>query len=254
MGKVIAITNNKGGCGKTTTAVSLGAALWKSGKKVLLLDLDGQANLTASLRVKPTKGSTTFDIMYGEAVADLKPVRVHFEGWGVLDVVPAMHNLSEYTTENGQEEDRLERLRAYLDTVAWRSMYDYIIIDTPPALDSLAISAVVAADACIITVQPEYLGLYGLTAVSRTLDELKKNYRVLFTQYDSRKSLHKYCVEQVEQAGLDTFGVKIRNNVALGEAPVAGQDVFTYAPRCNGAQDYKALAVEVEQWMQKKRK
>lgn len=247
---IVSITNNKGGCGKTTTAANLGAALRLRGFDVLAVDLDGQANLSVSLRVEASTGSTTYDAMKRPAAPYIAPVRVLSpeNGAGVLDVFPACEDLAACEVELSGEADRVTRLRAYLEP--YRDKYDFILIDTPPALGLLTVSALLAADAAIITVQPQYLAVQGLIRLRDAIGKINAarsvglKTRVLFTQYDRRKGLHRLTVEQVRAAGFPTFGAVIRENVALGEAPAVGLDIFRYAPRSNGAADYSALCSE----------
>jgi len=249
MARIITIANNKGGVGKTTTAVSMGAALRLRGYDVLLIDYDGQANVTDTLRVS-TQGGTTYDTMQRHATPYVNPARVLTveQGAGVLDVLPSTLNLSALETELSNQADRLTRFAGVVDK--YRDKYDVIIVDTPPTLGLLTISAIYAADELIIAVQPQYLAVKGLLSLTDAVKTIATNrgrpveVKILFTQYDRRKSLHKLTAEQVEAAGFHTFDTKIRDNVALGEAPAAGVDIFRYAPRSNGAADYNALTDE----------
>lgn len=253
MARTIAITNNKGGCGKTTTAVNMGAALRTRGYDVLLIDYDGQANLTACLGVEARPGATVYDAVKRPNASYIQPVRVlspTASGCGVLDVLPASEDLAAVDVEQAQEPDRVTRLTGVVNLYA--DKYDVIIIDTPPALGLSTISALYAADETIITVQPQYLAVGGLVRLNGSISTINDNRpgrpalgsRVLFTQYDRRKGLHRATVEQVTAAGFLRFGTVIRDNVALGEAPAAALDIFRYAPNSYGAQDYDALAAE----------
>lgn len=253
MARIIAIANNKGGCGKTTTAANFAAALRNQGRDVLIIDADGQANLTAYLGVSPVPpGGSTFDALKAPQTPYITPVRVldpdAGKGAGVLDVLPAVADLSAVEAGLVTEADRLTRFKSVADK--YRPRYDCIIIDTPPAVGMLTISALFAADAVIITVQPQYLPVQGLISLTGTVDRLNaggadiRETRVLFTQYDRRKGLHRVTAEQVEAAGFPVFKTKIRDNVALGEAPAVGLDIFRYAPKSNGAADYAALCTE----------
>lgn len=255
MARIIAIANNKGGCGKTATAANVGAALRLRGCDVLIVDADGQANLTACLGVAPVPpGRTTFDALKTAKTPLIEPVRVLDADTdtraGVLDVLPAVADLSAVEAGLVNEADRLTRFAAFLEQ--YRTRYDAIIIDTPPAVGLLTLSALRAADAVIITVQPQYLAVQGLISLTGIIERLNAggafivDTRVLFTQYDKRKGLHRLTVEQVEAAGFAVFRTKIRDNVALGEAPAVGVDIFRYAPRSNGAADYNALADEIQ--------
>lgn len=252
MARVITIANNKGGCGKTCTAVNLAAALRLRGFDVLCIDADGQANLTASFGVEARAGRTMYDALKQHGAPYIAPVRVlppEGRGVGFLDVLPATRDLSAVEVGLAQERDRLTRLRTFVDQ--YRDGYDVIFIDTPPALGFLTLSALYASDGVIITVQPQYLAVQGLVSLRGTIENLKANGaaivsdRVLFTQYDGRKGLHRLTVEQVTAAGVPVFGTMIRDNVALGEAPATGTDIFRYNRRSRGAEDYAALAGEL---------
>ena len=246
---IVSITNNKGGCGKTTTAANMGAALRLRGFDVLAVDLDGQANLSVTLGVEARKGSTMYDAMNNPA-RYIPPVRVlgPQQGAGVLDVLPASVDLAACESELSNKSDRVTRLGVFL--TQYRDGYDFILIDTPPALGLLSVAALYAADAAIITVQPEFLAVQGLIHLNGTIGTINASRsvalspRVLFTRYDRRKGLHRITVEQVRAAGFPTFDTIIRENVALGEAPAVRSDVFRYAPRSNGAADYSAFCAE----------
>lgn len=249
MAKVITITNNKGGTGKTTTAVNLAAALRRHGFDVLLIDYDGQANATKTLRI-PTDGGTVYDTMNDTHTPFVAAARLmNPDGQaGALDVLPSCRDVAALETELASKPDRLTRFAAVVDK--YRDKYDVILIDTPPTLGLLSLSALYAADELIITVQPEFLAVAGLLSLTDAVEVVRGNRgvelpaRVLFTQFDRRKGLHRLTAEQVEGAGFQTYATRIRENVALAEAPAVGSDVFSYAPRSNGAADYGAFADE----------
>ena len=256
MARIITITNNKGGTGKTATAVNLAAALRLHGLDVLIIDYDGQANTSDTLRA-PAVGGTIYDAMRDPATPYIEPARIlapdRATGAGVLDVVPSCSDLSAVEVELSNQPDRVTRFAAVVGK--YRDKYDVVIIDTPPTLGLLSISALYAADELIIPTQPQYLAIRGLVALSDVIATVSANRetlpfqggplpsRVLFTQYDKRKGLHRLAVEQV-RAVLPAFITMIRDNVALGEAPAVGVDIFRYAPKSNGAKDYDALAAE----------
>lgn len=252
MGKVTVITNNKGGVAKTTTAVNLAAALRLCGYDVLCIDLDGQRSLTDTMGVDTDaiKG-TTFDALKARITPYVPPVRVYpseGKGVGVIDVLPATRDLWALEAVLSNEPDRVTRFGTVVDK--YREKYDVILIDTTPTMGLLSISALYAADNAIIPTNPDFLSSRGLVNLNGTVQEINKNrpqgeleYRVLFCKYDKRKGLHRLTVEQVRGA-FPTFDTVIRENVSLAEAPAIYSDIFYYAPRSNGAQDYKALAEE----------
>lgn len=250
MARIITVCNNKGGVGKTTTAVNLGAGLRLRGYNVLLIDYDGQSNLTETLRVPVAQNSHTYAAMSEKITPYIPPVEVMAQDAdaGALHVLPSVSDLSALEVELAQAPDRITRFSTVADK--YRDKYDVIIIDTPPTLGLLTLSALYAADETIITVQPQYLAVRGLVSVTdiiRQVEALKGAtlpYSVLFTQFDRRKGLHRMTAEQVEAAGFPVFDTKIRDNVALGEAPATGADIFRYSPHSNGAQDYDALTSE----------
>ncbi len=246
--KVITICNNKGGVGKTTTAVNVGAGLRRRGYNILLIDCDGQSNLTASLRVPVTKDCNTYNALTTKKTITPVEVLPVDGGAGSLSVLPSVPNLSLLEVEISQEPDRITRLNDIVR--GYGKKYDYIIIDTPPTLGLLTLGALYASTEVFITAQPQYLAVAGLVSVTDIIRRVAKMrggalpYKVLFTQYDKRKSLHRLAVEQVTCAGVPVFNAKIRDNVALGEAPAYGCDIFTYAPHSNGAVDYNAVVEE----------
>ena len=250
MARILTIANNKGGVGKTTTAVNLAAALRLRGYDVLIIDYDGQANVTDTLRVTTANG-TTYDAMKKRVTPYIPPVRVlaaEGKGVGVLDVLPSCFDLSALDTELADAPDRLTRFATVADK--YRDKYDVIVVDTPPTLGLLTISALYATDDLIVTVQPQYLAVKGLLALDDAIATVAGNRDVriptfvVFTQFDRRKGLHRLTVDQVTGAGFRTFETKIRDNVALGEAPAVGLDIFRYNPKSNGAQDYDDLTTE----------
>jgi chromosome partitioning protein len=244
MSKVIAVTNHKGGVGKTTSTINIGAGLAKLGKRVLLIDLDPQANLSQSLGIKdPT--ATIYGAIRGEHA--LQPVTVLKR----LDVIPSTLDLSGAEIELSSETGREYILRELLDTV--KGSYDYVIIDSPPSLGLLTVNALTSADEILIPLQAQYLALQGLSKLLEIVDKIQKRLNkglriggVFITQYDSRKILNRNVVDSIQAHFKDTvFITKIRDNVALAEAPTQGQDIFRYAPTSYGAVDYLALCKEI---------
>jgi len=245
MGKIIAISNHKGGVGKTTSTLNIGAALQRMGKKVLLIDLDPQANLTQSLGLMDHT-PTIYEALRGEAQLD--PIEV-LPG---LDVITSTLDLSGAEVELSSEPGREYILKELLEPL--RNSYSYILIDSPPSLGLLTINAFTAAQEVYIPLQAHYLALQGMNKlqeiVERVGKRLNKGLRiggVFVTQYDQRKVLNRNVAETIrEHFPAETFRTAIRDNVALAEAPTQGVDVFRYAPKSTGAADYQALAKEID--------
>ena len=233
--RVIAICNNKGGVGKTTTAASVGAALADGGDRVLLVDADPQANLTYALTPGTAEDKTLADVLFkGEPV---EPTNVR----GALDIVPGTLALN--AAENAlRGTDTLVRA---LDSV--REKYDYIIIDTAPGVGTLTLSALSAADYVIITLTAEALPAKGMETIEEVIAEVsgaKVGY--LITRYNNRLTLSKMVRDALRgRLGDAVFNTLIRENVALAEAPFSRTDIFVYAPKSNGARDYKDFTKEL---------
>lgn len=244
MTTTITLSNHKGGVGKTTSTINLGSALAQLGEKVLLVDLDPQANLSQSLGVREPELT-----IYGAIRKEypLAPLEIS-KG---LDLVPSTLDLSGAEVELAAETGREYILSELLEPV--KSSYDYVLIDSPPSLGLLTVNALTASDEVLIPVQAEFLAVQGLTKLSEVIDKIRarlnKNLRiggVLVTQYDSRKVLNRQVTDTIEQHFEGkVYETRIRDNVALAEAPTQGLDVFRYAPKSKGAEDYLAIAKEI---------
>jgi chromosome partitioning protein len=244
MSKVISISNHKGGVGKTTSVINIGAGLNKLGKKVLLIDLDPQANLSQSLGLQDQE-RTIYGALRGEY--SLEPLEV-LKG---LDLIPSTLDLSGAEVELSGEAGREYILRELITPL--RGSYDYILIDTPPSLGLLTINAFTASDEILIPLQAQYLALQGLSKLMEVIDKIKKRLNktlriggVFITQYDSRKVLNRDVVTTIEdhfKGGV--FKTRIRDNIALAEAPAQGLDIFRYQPKSYGAEDYLSLCKEI---------
>jgi len=244
MSKVISISNHKGGVGKTTSTINIGAGLTKLGKRVLLIDLDAQANLSQSLGY----GEQAENI-YGALRGDykLKPIEVT-KG---LDLVPSTLDLSGAEVEMSGEAGREYILKELIKPL--KRSYDYILIDTPPSLGLLTINSFTASDQVYIPLQAQYLALQGLAKLLEVVDKIKKRLNkelkvggVFITQYDNRKVLNRDVVSTIEAHFKDkVFKTKIRENISLAEAPSQGLDIFRYNALSYGAEDYLSLCREI---------
>ena len=244
MSKIISISNHKGGVGKTTSAINIGAGLNILGKKILLLDLDPQANLSQSLGlIEPEQ--TIYGALKGEY--SLQPIQI-LKG---LDVIPSTLDLSGAEVELSGEAGREYILKELLEPL--RSSYDYIIIDSPPSLGLLTINSFTASDEVLIPLQAQYLALQGLAKLTEVIDKIQKRLNkelkvggVFVTQYDSRKVLNRDVVATIEAHFKDiVFKTIIRDNIALAEAPAQGLDIFRYNAKSKGAEDYLSLSKEI---------
>lgn len=244
MSKVISISNHKGGVGKTTSAINIGAGLNKLGKKILLIDLDPQANLSQSLGIIEP-GKTIYGALRGEY--SLQPIEI-VKG---LDIIPSTLDLSGAEVEMSGEAGREYILRELIDPL--RGSYDYILIDNPPSLGLLTINSFTASDEVFIPLQAQYLALQGLTKLIEVVDKIKRRLNkdlriggVFITQYDGRKVLNRDVVATIEAHFKDeVFNTRIRDNIALAEAPAQGLDIFRYNPKSYGAEDYLSLSKEI---------
>lgn len=244
MSKVISISNHKGGVGKTTSAINIGAGLHRLGKRVLLIDLDPQANLSQSLGITEPE-YTIYGAIRGEH--PLRPTEI-VKG---LDIVPATLDLSGAEVELSGEAGREYILRELLEPV--QGSYDYILIDSPPSLGLLTINALTASGEVLIPLQAQYLALQGLAKLLEVVEKIRKRLNkelkvggVFITQYDSRKVLNRDVVATIEgHLKGEVFKSRIRENIALAEAPSQGLDIFRYAPKSYGAEDYLSLCKEI---------
>lgn len=244
MSTIISLLNHKGGVGKTTSAINIGAALVQFKKRVLLVDLDPQANLTISLGI-PRQKISIYQNIRGEA--ELTPYTVK----PGLDVITSNLDLSGAEMELINEAGREFILRELFEPVAHD--YDYIIIDCPPSLGLLTLNALTASDSVMIPMQAEFLAMQGIVKIKQVTDKVRFRLNkklqiggVIATMYDQRKVLNREIVETIEGFfGDKVFNTRIRNNVALAEAPSEGKDIFDYNPSSNGAKDYLDLAKEI---------
>jgi chromosome partitioning protein len=244
MSNIISITNHKGGVGKTTSTINIGAGLSKQGKKILLVDLDPQASLSISLGIAEPE-QTIYGAIKGEY--KIKPVAI-YEG---LDLIPSTLDLSGAEVELSSETGREYILKEILEP--FKTKYDFILIDCPPSLGLLTVNSLTASNEIFIPLQAEYLALRGLTKLLEIVEKVKQRLNkglevggVFITQYDSRKILNRNIVESIEEHFKEkVFKTKIRDNIALAEAPSQGSDIFRYNSKSYGAEDYLALSKEI---------
>ena len=248
MGKVIAITNQKGGVGKTTTAINLAASLVRTRRRVLLVDMDPQGNATMGSGInKETLTASIYEVLLGEATVEAARVAVE----GEYDMVPANSRLSGAEVELIELEGRERRLRQALEGA--RAQYDYILIDCPPALNLLTVNALVAAQSVLIPMQCEYYALEGLTALLNTIRKVRETLNrelqiegLLRTLFDPRNNLDNEVSAQLKKHfGDKLYRTIIPRNVRLAEAPSHGRPVISYDMQSKGAQAYLALAGEI---------
>jgi chromosome partitioning protein len=244
---VVTLVNQKGGVGKTTTAVSLAAALGRHGQRVLLVDLDPQANATSALGVATDRRTGTYEALLEETPISSCIVDVAEEKLSVVPSSAALAGAEVELVPVLARERRLEvALRPVLDS------YDWILVDCPPSLGLLTINALTASSSVIIPVQCEYMALEGLSRLMETLELVRRSLNpgltvlgVVLTMFDSRTRLAQQVVEEVRSHFATTFDAVIPRAVRLSEAPSHGQSIFRYEPSGKGAAAYDALAIEM---------
>jgi chromosome partitioning protein len=248
MGKILGIVNQKGGVGKTTTAINLAACLALEGLNILLVDCDPQANATSGLGVqRDDNRNSIYDVLMGDAAAAqvLLPTEI-----ANLTLLPGSKNLTGANIELANADDRALKLRAALESV--QKNYDLVVLDCPPALDLLTLNSLAAADSLIVPMQAEYFALEGISELVSTLERVRSalNDRltiegVLLTMYDDRTNLAQQVTETLREFFKDRlFRTVIPRNIRLAEAPSHGKPVALYDPRSRGAEAYFELAAE----------
>ena len=249
MGKIIAIVNQKGGVGKTTTAVNLSAAIGAKGKKVLLVDVDPQGNTTSGFGINKREIEvSTYDLLIGQAtVKDI----IRDSGFENVDIMPSNMNLAGAELEMVEIEKRETRMKSELSQV--RGEYDFIFIDCPPSLGLITLNALTAADTVLVPIQCEYFALEGLSQLMATIRQVKRLYNpqielegVLMTMFDGRLNLTHQVVKEVKRFfPKQVFSSAIPRSVRLSEAPSFGKPILYYDKSSKGAIAYNDLADEM---------
>jgi len=249
MGKIIAITNQKGGVGKTTTTVNLGASLAELGNKVLLIDIDPQGNATSGVGInKGDLDSCIYSLLIDDAKTEDVIIKTEFKN---LSIIPATIQLAGAEIELVSAISREEKLKSALESI--RTNYDYVLIDCPPSLGLLTLNALTAATSVLIPVQAEYYALEGLSQLLNTIRLVQKHLNrnlliegVLLTMFDARTNLGIQVIEEVKMYFQEkVYQAIIPRNIRLGEAPSHGKPITVYDPRSKGAEVYLELAKEV---------
>jgi chromosome partitioning protein len=249
LSRVLAVANQKGGVGKTTTAINLSAALAANDIRVLLIDSDPQGNATTGVGVaKSPDHPSLYHVLLGDATPESAIVHTDFEG---LDLIPADKNLIGANLELVEIEHRELRLRERLKPI--RQEYPFIIIDCPPALDLLTLNALLAADAVVVPIQCEFFALEGISELMDTIERIKAGYGhpleiegILLTMFDDRTNLTRQVANDLKEFFTNqVFQTVIPRSIRLAEAPSFGKPILSYDPRSKGAESYIQLAKEI---------
>jgi chromosome partitioning protein len=247
---VIAVANQKGGVGKTTTALNLSAALAQRGQRVLLVDLDPQANCTSGLGIEAPEGGSMYPVLMGDATVHQQILPTGREN---LSLVPSEMDLAGVEIELARSDDHLTRLRGILQGLKPNDLFEFCILDTPPSLGVLMTSALAAADEILIPLQCEWFGLEGLAKIVHVIDQIRaagvnpdvRLEGIVMTMYDGRTLLSRQVVEEVSNYFPDQmYRTSIPRTIRIGEAPSHGKTIFEHDGSGLGAQAYGALADE----------
>ena len=249
MAKIISFANQKGGVGKTTSAINIAAAIGLKGKKTLLLDCDPQGNASSGVGIRRNRiGATTYDILIGRARAEDAIIKTEYKN---LSVLPSSMPLAAAELELADLEDRAFRLKNALESV--KNDYDYIFIDCPPSLGMLTINALTASDGVIVPMQCEYFSLEGLTQILSTVKQVKRLYNpdlsltgILITMHNGRLNLSVQGLDELKKHYADKlFSTPISRNVRLSEAPSFGMPIQYYDKYSKGSSAYDDIAAEL---------
>jgi len=244
MARIISISNHKGGVGKTTSVVNIGAGLAMQGRKVLLIDLDPQANLTISYGIAESENNVYSAFINGNG---LEPVNIKEN----IDIIPSSADLAVAEINLDPELSEKNSIANLIEPL--KSKYNYILIDCPPSLGLLTLNAFAASNEVIIPIQPHFLAVKGLAKIIEVVNKIKATSNkdveisgVFVTMFDKRRILHKDVLDTIIMYFDDrVFNTKVRSNIALAEAPTSGQDIFDYDQSSNGAFDYARIVLEI---------
>ena len=255
--RILAIANQKGGVGKTTTAINLGTALAAVGEKVLIIDLDPQGNASTGLGIdRPSRRFSTYDVLVGETPLRSAILRTAVPN---LFIAPSTIDLSGFELEVGQARDRAFRLRHALAALGTQHLEDfgftYVLVDCPPSLNLLTVNAMAAANAILVPLQCEFFALEGLSQLLKTVDQVKETlnpqltiHGIVLTMFDARNNLSGQVVADVREfMGKKVYDTVIPRNVRISEAPSYGKPVLVYDLKCVGSEAYLRLATEIIQ-------